>query len=174
MCRSLTSLQLYFLESKNDAAQDCWQICNRKCSKFKPLPFFDSGRSGSIIHFLLTIWKKLQTSNPSYGEGVGWGGVSRSIIHFLLILMTQLLMNLSWPLGTLMLAFPSWVGYCPSWEKRGPLIKSAMKWVGRWAGKYKRTIGGYKWTVIVHIGFPPVLGDYLVWWCRTKDSCSSY
>jgi hypothetical protein len=73
-----------------------------------------------------------------------------------------------------MLAFPSWVGYCPSWEKRGPLIKSAMKWVGRWAGKYKRTIGGYKWTVIVHIGFPPVLGDYLVWWCRTKDSCSSY
>ncbi len=124
----------------------------REIRKHHPLPFDNLEETSNFKPFL---W------------GGGGRGGSRSI-------MTQLLMNLSWPLGTLMLAFPSWVGYCPSWEKRCPLIKSAMKWVGRWAGKYKRTIGGYKWTVIVHIGFPPVLGDYLVWWCRTRDSCSSY
>jgi hypothetical protein len=56
-----------------------------------PFPSLTQGdQEASSIHFLLTIWKKLQTSNPSYGEGRGWGGVSRSIIHFLLILMTQL------------------------------------------------------------------------------------
>jgi hypothetical protein len=39
-----------------------------------PFPSLTQGdQEASSIHFLLTIWKKLQTSNPSYGEGVGWG-----------------------------------------------------------------------------------------------------
>jgi hypothetical protein len=92
MCRSLTSLQQLYISWNPKVMQlrTVDKFATKKCSKFKPLLFFDSGRSGSIIHLLLTIWKKLQTSNPSYGEGRGGAGFKKLIIHFLLILMTGL------------------------------------------------------------------------------------